>query len=88
VEVGGTFFWHAQAAAWPAGLPAGARARPLGYAAAAAPLAVSGPRGVACVVAGVQRALLLDLEEDVDAADGGGHDDNDDGDEAAALDED
>jgi hypothetical protein len=77
-----------QAAAWPAELPAGARARPLGYAAAAAPLAVSGPRGVACVVAGVQRALLLDLEEDEEVGDGGNDDADDDDNEAAALDED
>ena len=50
-------------------LPNGARWRALGYATAAAPLAVSGPRGVACVVAGVQRALLVDLEEDEEAGD-------------------
>ncbi|KAK9841963.1 hypothetical protein WJX81_001494 [Elliptochloris bilobata] len=50
-------------------LPEGARWRALGYAAAEAPLAVSGPRGVACVLAGLQRALFLDLEEDEEGGD-------------------
>ena len=35
--------------------------RGLGYAQAAAPLAVSGSRGVACAFVGVQRIILLDL---------------------------
>ncbi len=63
-----------QVPAQPAGLPDGTRWRALGYVATAAPLAVSGPRGVACAVAGLQRALFLDLEEDEE-----GGDDEDDG---------
>ena len=39
----------------------GARRRALCYSQAHAPLAVSGPRGVACVLVGLQRILLLDL---------------------------
>lgn len=35
--------------------------RGLGYAQAAAPLAVSGTRGVACTAVGLQRIVLLDL---------------------------
>lgn len=35
--------------------------RGLGHAQAAAPLAVSGPRGVACAPVGLQRIVLLDL---------------------------
>lgn len=35
--------------------------RGLGYAQAAAPLAVSGSRGVACTFVGLQRLVLLDL---------------------------
>ncbi|EIE25305.1 hypothetical protein COCSUDRAFT_46664 [Coccomyxa subellipsoidea C-169] len=40
--------------------------RGLGHAQAAAPLAVSGPRGVACAPVGLQRIVLLDLEEEED----------------------
>ena len=40
------------------------RQRMLPYPTVLPPLAVSGPRGVACVFAGVQRALLFDLEDD------------------------
>ena len=40
------------------------RHRVLPYPTVLPPLAVSGPRGVACVFSGVQRALLFDLEED------------------------
>jgi len=40
------------------------RQRKLPYPTVLPPLAVSGPRGVACVFAGVQRALLFDLEDD------------------------
>ncbi|KAK9909067.1 hypothetical protein WJX75_006696 [Coccomyxa subellipsoidea] len=43
--------------------------RGLGYAQAAAPLAVSGPRGVACTAVGLQRIVLLDLEEEENEAD-------------------
>lgn len=38
-----------------------ARRHELGYDRAHAPLAVSGPRGVACVLVGLQRIVLLDL---------------------------
>ena len=45
------------------------RQRMLPYPTVLPPMAVSGPRGVACVFAGVQRALLLDLEDDEAAED-------------------
>ena len=41
----------------------GAAARDCPYPTVSAPLAVSGPRGVACIFAGQQRVLVLDLEE-------------------------
>lgn len=41
----------------------GASWRACPYPTASAPLAVSGPRGVACVFAGLQRVLLYDLED-------------------------
>ncbi|CAL8460535.1 g64 [Coccomyxa elongata] len=43
--------------------------RCLGYAQAAAPLAVSGSRGVACTFVGLQRIVLLDLEENEEDGD-------------------
>ncbi|KAL4858703.1 Anaphase-promoting complex subunit 4 [Chlorella vulgaris] len=45
-------------------LPADCRQRALPYSAVQAPLAASASRGVACVLAGLQRVLLYDLEED------------------------
>ena len=42
----------------------GLRQRRCQYGHARMPLAVSGPRGVACVIAGNRRALLYDLVED------------------------
>ena len=44
------------------------------------PLAVSGPRGIACVFSGVQRALLFDLEEDEAGEDDEQMDDEGEGD--------
>lgn len=41
----------------------GCACRACPYPTASAPLAVSGPRGVACVFSGLQRVLLYDLEE-------------------------
>lgn len=41
----------------------GAASRACPYPTVSAPLAVSGPRGVACVFAGQQRVLVFDLEE-------------------------
>ncbi|KAK9810236.1 hypothetical protein WJX72_007067 [[Myrmecia] bisecta] len=43
-----------------------ARMRRSGYSQVHAPLIISGPRGVACVLAGTQRGVLYDLEEDED----------------------
>lgn len=45
----------------------GASSRLCAYPTASAPLAVSGPRGVACVFAGLQRVLLYDLEDNEDS---------------------
>ncbi|KAL4428023.1 hypothetical protein ABPG75_002112 [Micractinium tetrahymenae] len=47
-------------------LPEGCRQRELPYPWVQAPLAVSASRGVGCVLAGTQRVLLYDLEEDED----------------------
>lgn len=41
---------------------AGCRQRPVPHADVAPPLAVSGPRGVACVATALPRAVLYDLE--------------------------
>ena len=49
---------------------AAVRSRACLYLVASAPLAVSGPRGVACVWAGIQRALLYDMEEHEGSEDG------------------
>jgi hypothetical protein len=48
-------------------------------------LAASGPRGVACVVCGLDRAVVLDLEEEEDTDD---EDDDDDDDEGEVDDDD
>ncbi|GAB4814517.1 hypothetical protein N2152v2_001563 [Parachlorella kessleri] len=48
-------------------LPPSCRQRSLPYPSVHPPLAVSAPRGVACVLVGTQRAMLLDLEEDEEA---------------------
>ena len=45
-------------------LPDAARQRSSPYSQVQAPLAVSGPRGVACVASGKQRAVIYDLVED------------------------
>ena len=45
-------------------LPDEARQRSNSYSQVQAPLAVSGPRGVACVASGKQRAVIYDLVED------------------------
>ena len=50
------------------------------YPTAFAPLAVSGPRGVACVFSGNQRVLLYDLEEAEES-----DEEEEGGDEAGAL---
>ncbi|KAL4445375.1 hypothetical protein ABPG77_011200 [Micractinium sp. CCAP 211/92] len=52
-------------------LPEGCRQRELPYPRVQAPLAVSASRGVGCVLAGTQRVLLYDLEEDEEAEEGG-----------------
>lgn len=55
----------------------GASARACPYPTASAPLAVSGPRGVACVFSGLQRVLIFDLEEH-EGSDGDEVDESDD----------
>ena len=47
-------------------LPDDMRQRTITYGQVQGPLAVSGPRGVACVPCGKQRALVFDLVEDED----------------------
>ena len=49
-------------------LPEEARQRSSPYNQVQAPLAVSGPRGVACVPSGKQRAVIYDLVEDEEEA--------------------
>jgi hypothetical protein len=59
----------------------GARCRHLSYPISRRPFAVSGPRGVACVLTATQRAVLYDLEENEEDDEMGAADEEDDGEE-------
>lgn len=70
---------------------AGCRQRGIPHADAAPPLAVSGPRGVACVATVLPRALLYDLEAEEEGDDEDGEEEENEGadeDGSAAMPED